>query len=162
MEFIDEGQPFQVIVDYAHEPMSLTELFTAVRKMLPGNGRSITLVGSDGGGRDKGKRVKMGEIAGQLCDVVVITDVNCFDEDPMAIAEMLAAGARAAGKKDGENLFIEVDRRQAIELAVKMAQVGDIITITAKGTEPCICAAGGQKILWDDREVVRKVIRTLK
>jgi len=162
MEFIDAGQPFQVIVDYAHEPMSLTELFTAVRKMLLNGGRSITLIGSDGGGRDKGKRAKMGEIAGRLCDIVIITDVNCFDEDPKAIAEMLATGARAAGKMDGQNLFIEVDRKKAVELAVKIARPGDVITITAKGTEPCICVANGQKIPWDDRQAARAALGAWK
>jgi len=162
MEFIDEGQPFRVIVDYAHEPMSLTELFTAVRKMLPSGGRSITLVGSDGGGRDVGKRAKMGAIAGQLCDIVIVTDVNCFDEDPRAIAEMLAVGARQAGKKDDQNLFIEIDRQKAIALAVKMAQPGDVITITAKGTEPCICVANGQKVPWDDRDAARVALGAWK
>jgi UDP-N-acetylmuramoyl-L-alanyl-D-glutamate--2,6-diaminopimelate ligase len=62
-------------------------------------------VGSDGGGRDVSKRSKMGEIAGRLCDYVVISDVNCYDEDPAQIAEMLAIGARQAGKKENENFI---------------------------------------------------------
>lgn len=160
MEFINEGQDFKVIVDYAHEPLSLTALFDETRKMtLPFKSKSIALIGSDGGGRDVGKREKMGEIAGQYCDTVIVTDVNCFDEDPKVIAEMLATGARVLGKKDGVNLFIEVDRRKAIEMAVNMANSNDVIAITAKGTEPCICTANGVKIPWDDRIIAHEVLK---
>ena len=158
MEFIDEGQPFKVVVDYAHEPMSLTALFTTLRQLAGPRGKSIAIVGSDGGGRDKGKRGKMGEVAGQLTDIVIVTDVNCFDEDPKEIAEMLAVGARGAGKKDNENVFIEVDRRKAIEKAFALARAGDVVAITAKGTEPCIIVANGKKIPWDDREVARELL----
>ncbi len=160
MEVIDEGQNFKVIVDYAHEPMSLTELFTSLRQMV-GEKKVIAVVGSDGGGRDKGKREKMGEIAGRLADLVVITDVNCFDEDPREIAEMLAIGARKAGKKDGLDLFIEVDRKSGIEKAISLAAVGDAVVITAKGTEPCVCVSGGRKIPWDDRGVAREILKSI-
>ncbi|MDO8499594.1 MAG: UDP-N-acetylmuramoyl-L-alanyl-D-glutamate--2,6-diaminopimelate ligase [bacterium] len=159
MEFIDEGQNFKVLVDYAHEPLSLTALFTAMRGMTEPGGKVIGVVGSDGGGRDIGKRGKMGEIAGQLCDFVVITDVNCFDEDPVEIAEMLAVGARRSGKIDGQNLFIIVDRRAGIKKAVELAGPGDVLAITAKGTEPVICVAGGKKIPWDDRTVAREILK---
>jgi UDP-N-acetylmuramoyl-L-alanyl-D-glutamate--2,6-diaminopimelate ligase len=100
----------------------------------------------------------MGQIAGEICDIVIVSDVNCFDEDPHAIAEMLAGGARTAGKRDGQNLFIEIDRGQAIELAVKMARAGDVVAITAKGTEPHIAVAKGQKIPWSDYDMARKAL----
>lgn len=161
MEYIDEGQPFKVIVDYAHEPMSLTNLFETLRKIIGPGHKVIGVVGSDGGGRDKSKRARMGEIAGRLCDRVVITDVNCFDEDPRAIAEMLAQGARASGKIDGQDLFIDVDRRKAISKAISLAGGGDAVAITAKGTEPCIVAAGGKKIPWDDRLVASEILKDL-
>lgn len=157
MEFIDEGQPFKVVVDYAHEPMSLTALFTTLRQLTPG--RIIAVVGSDGGGRDKLKREKMGEISGRLTDIVVITDVNCYDEDPAAIAEMLAKGARSAGKKDDKDLFINIDRRLAMKLAFSMAGPNDVVVVTAKGTEPYIGVANGKKIPWDDRKVSRELLR---
>jgi UDP-N-acetylmuramoyl-L-alanyl-D-glutamate--2,6-diaminopimelate ligase len=164
IEFIDEGQSFKVVVDYAHEPISLNELFKTMREVFVDgqvgeSKRLIGVIGSDGGGRDQGKREKMGEISGQLCDIVVIADVNCFDEDPAQIAEMLAVGARKAGKQDGIDLFIEVDRRKGIEKAILLAHAGDIVAITAKGTEPCIVQAGGKKIPWDDRMVAREVLR---
>lgn len=157
MEFIEEGQEFKVIVDYAHEPMSLTELFTNLKKMVAG--KVIAVIGSDGGGRDVAKRFKMGEIAGRLCDYIVVSDVNCYDEDPNTIAEMLAIGARGVGKKDGENLFVAVDRHQGIEKAISLAQPNDVVVITAKGTEPFIGIANGQKIPWDDRTVTREILK---
>lgn len=159
MEFIEEGQLFKVVVDYAHEPMSLTALFTTLRSLT--EGRLIAVVGSDGGGRDVKKRERMGEIAGKMTDVVVITDVNCYDENPNGIAEMLAKGARLAGKKDGKDLFINVDRRAAIKQAFLLAMPGDIVTVTAKGTEPYIGIANGKKIPWDDRTVSRELIHQI-
>jgi len=157
MEFIDAGQKFKVIVDYAHEALSLTELFINLRKMV--SGKVIAVIGSDGGGRDVSKRFKMGGIAGKLCDYVIVSDVNCYDEDPLQIAEMLAAGAREAGKKDGEGLFVVVDRRQGIEKAISLARENDVVVVTAKGTEPYIAVANGQKIPWDDRKVAREILQ---
>lgn len=156
MEFIELGQLFKVVVDYAHEPMSLAALFSALRKMT--KGRIIGVIGSDGGGRDKLKRAKMGKVSGELAEILVITDVNCYDEDPKEIAEMLAIGARESGKIDGKDLFVEIDREKGIEKAMNLAQPGDIVAITAKGTEPYIGVAGGKKIAWDDREVAKKII----
>lgn len=160
MEFIEEGQNFNIVVDYAHESMSLTALFETLRNLVRDK-KIIGIIGSDGGGRDKSKRKEMGKIAGQLCDIVIITDVNCFDENPKEIAEMLAVGVRETGKKDEENLFIVIDREQAIKKALSLAKAGDVVAITAKGTEPCIVIEGGKKIPWDDREVTRKILKTL-
>jgi len=159
MEFIEEGQPYKIIVDYAHEPLSFTALFNSLNTTRAKNCKLIAIIGSDGGGRDIGKREKMGEIAGKLCDIVIVTDVNCFDEDPSLIAEMLAKGVRSAGKKDGQDLFVEIDRRAAITMACNMAKVGDVIVITAKGTEPCIIQAHGKRIPWDDRNIAREILR---
>lgn len=156
MEFISAGQNFKVVVDYAHEPMSFTELFKALKNIT--KGKVIAVIGSDGGGRDVSKRSKMGEIAGELCDYVVISDVNCYDEDPMQIAQMLAQGAQKSGKKDNENLFVVIDRFKGIQKAFSLAQAGDIVVITAKGTEPYIAVANGEKIPWDDRTVAREIL----
>ncbi len=158
MELIDAGQNFKVIVDYAHEPMSFTELFNSMRHLVGQDRKTIAVIGSDGGGRDIGKREKMGEVAGRLTDFVVITDVNCYDEDPAQIAQMLAVGARAAGKKDNLDLFVIIDRREAIAKAISLAGAGDAVAITAKGTEPYIAVAGGKRIPWDDRRVAREIL----
>ncbi len=156
MEFINAGQNFKVVVDYAHEPMSLTELFKALRNIC--KGKVIAVIGSDGGGRDTSKRPKMGAIAGKLCDYIVISDVNCYDEDPLEIAQMLAQGARESGKKDDTDLFVVVDRFKGIQKAFSLAKENDIVVITAKGTEPYIAVANGEKIPWNDRTVVREIL----
>lgn len=161
MEFINAGQPFKVIVDYAHEPMSLNELFKAARQMIGAENKIIAVIGSDGGGRDKSKRESMGEIAGQMCDMVVITDVNCFDENPDEIISMLAAGAKKAGKIVGQNLFLITDRRDGIKKAITLAKAGDAVLITAKGTEPCMVFAKGRKVKWDDRAVTKEILQSL-
>lgn len=162
MEVVDVGQNFKVFVDYAHEPMSFTELFNSLRKIVGQDKKIISVIGSDGGGRDKGKRAKMGEVAGLLTDFVVVTDVNCYDEDPVEIARVLATGAQAVGKKEGVDLFVEVDRKKGIEKAVSLASSGDVVVITAKGTEPFIAIGNGQKIPWDDRQAAREALVKLK
>jgi UDP-N-acetylmuramoyl-L-alanyl-D-glutamate--2,6-diaminopimelate ligase len=163
MEFVDCGQAFKVVVDYAHEPLSLIALFKTLRDLVAKDkGKVIAVIGSDGGGRDINKRGKMGKVAGEMVDIVVVTDVNCFDEDPQVIAEMLAVGAREAGKVDGRDLFVVVDRRKGIELAIRLAHPGDVVAITAKGTESCIVVAGGRKIPWDDRAVAKKILQSIK
>jgi UDP-N-acetylmuramoyl-L-alanyl-D-glutamate--2,6-diaminopimelate ligase len=158
MEFIDEGQPFKVVVDYAHEPMSLTALFTTLRELVGKDKKVIGVIGSDGGGRDKLKRSIMGEIGGKLCDQIVITDVNCYDEDPKEIAEMLARGAQITGKQEGKDMHTVVNRREGINKAFELAGPGDVVAITAKGTEPYIGIANGKKIPWDDRKVARELL----
>ncbi|MBI5729215.1 MAG: UDP-N-acetylmuramyl-tripeptide synthetase [Candidatus Magasanikbacteria bacterium] len=161
MEFIEAGQNFKAVVDYAHEPMSYTALFNTLRALVAREqGKVIAVIGSDGGGRDIGKRGAMGEIAGRLADYVIVSDVNCFDDDPKEIAEMLAAGARREGKKDGEDLFVIIDRREGIRQALSLAHVGDIVAVTAKGTEQWIAVGQGEKIPWDDRRVVREEIQS--
>jgi len=159
MEFVEAGQNFKVVVDYAHEPMSFTQLFDTLRGLIAPGNKVIAVIGSDGGGRDTGKRVQMGKIAGELCDFVVVTDVNCFDENPAEIAEMLASGARLAGKKNEKNLFVEIDREKAFSKAFELANSGDVVALTAKGTEPVICVANGKKIVWDDRNVANKLLK---
>ncbi|PIT88018.1 MAG: hypothetical protein COU29_04405 [Candidatus Magasanikbacteria bacterium CG10_big_fil_rev_8_21_14_0_10_36_32] len=161
MEFIDQGQKFKVVVDYAHEPVSLSALFKTLRQIILSGKKIVAIIGSDGGGRDKQKRFKMGELSGREADIVVVTDVNCFDEDPWDIAQMIADGVRQAGKKDNEDLFVEIDRRKAITKAFNLAGNGDVVAITAKGTEPCIVISGGQKISWDDRKVAREELDKL-
>lgn len=159
MEFLDAGQPFDIIIDYAHEPLSLNALFTDLRKISISDKKIIAVIGSDGGGRDKNKRIEMGKIAGKKSDFVIITDVNPYDEDPNVIAEMLASGARIEGKKDSETLFIENNRGKAIEKAISLAKDGDIVVLTAKGTEPFIAVANGNKIPWNDRDVAEDILK---
>lgn len=162
MEAIDGGQNFAFIVDYAHEPMSYSALFTALRPQVREGAQLVGIIGSDGGGRDTDKRGRMGEIAGKLCDSVIVTDVNPWDEDPQAIAEMLAAGARKSGKKDERDLFVVINRRAAIEKACELAGNGGVVAITAKGTETSIIGKNGLRTPWSDSGVAREVLRARK
>lgn len=158
MEFIDEGQPFKVIVDYAHENESTRGLYETVR-IIP-HKRIIHVFGSTGGGRDVSRRRTLGELAGEFADIIIVTNDDPYDDDPEEIAAMVAAGARAAGKRDGENLFIILDRREAIKTAVKTAATNDLVLITGKGCEQVLMVASGPTP-WDDRKIVREEIKKL-
>lgn len=153
LEFIDQGQPFKVIVDYAFEPKALTELYETI-KLVP-HQKIIHVLGSAGGGRDAWRRPKLGEIAGEKADYVIITNEDPYDEDPQLIIDQVAQGVKEAGKKR-ETLFIILDRRPAIAKALSLAKEGDLVLITGKGAEQAICVKNGKKVPWDDRKVVRE------
>ncbi len=156
-ERIFEGQNFSVIVDYAPEPASLSCLYGVINTMK--KNRVIHVLGSCGGGRDRDRRDVLGRIAGTSADIVIVTNEDPYDDEPMEIINAVAGGSRAVGKKDNENLFIIEDRKQAIEKAISMAQHTDVVLITGKGAEQAMCVAGGRKILWDDREIAREALK---
>jgi UDP-N-acetylmuramoyl-L-alanyl-D-glutamate--2,6-diaminopimelate ligase len=157
-ERIEEGQEFAVIVDYAHEPESFTQLYEAVA--LLSHKRIIHVFGSTGGGRDTSRRPILGGIAGAKADIVIVTTDDPYDEDPQAINDAVIAGAEAAGKKMDKNVFSILDRKEAIRTAVRMALPGDILLITGKGSEQSMVLRHGKKIAWDDREIARAAIHT--
>ncbi len=157
LEMIDEGQDFKVMVDYAPEVASLQELYKVVEDI--DHERIIHVLGSCGGGRDAGRQPKLGALAAQHADVVIVTNEDPYDDDPQEIINNVAQGARDAG---AEELMVEIDRAEAIKKAVIMAQKNDLVLITGKGCEQAICIAGGKKIPWDDRRVVRAAIKELK
>jgi len=157
MERIDEGQPFTVIVDYAPEPESFRKLYEVVA-MMPKR-RIIHVLGSCGGGRDTSRRPVLGRLAAERAQVVIVTNEDPYDDDPMSIIEDVAAGAREAGKRDEEDLFLDIDRGKAIDRAIALAEDGDLVLITGKGCEQAIAVANGRKIPWDDREAVRSALR---
>jgi UDP-N-acetylmuramoyl-L-alanyl-D-glutamate--2,6-diaminopimelate ligase len=130
-EPVDAGQPFQVLVDYAHTPDSLENVLRAARE-LPGAGRLLVVFGC-GGDRDRGKRPQMGAIARRLADVAVVTSDNPRTEDPDAIIAEIVTGAEAGG--GAAELLVEPDRRAAIALAVDLAAPGDVLVIAGKGHE---------------------------
>jgi UDP-N-acetylmuramoyl-L-alanyl-D-glutamate--2,6-diaminopimelate ligase len=151
-----ERQNFTVIVDYAFEPNAVLKLYETI-KVIP-HSKIIHILGSTGGGRDKARRPFLGKLAGENANIVIITNEDPYDEDPQTIIDEVAAGAVEAGKKEGENLFKILDRREAIKKALKEARENDIMLITGKGSEQAICAANGEKIPWDDRAVVREFL----
>ncbi len=158
-EVIDEGQPFKVIVDYAPEPASMTQLYTVIDTMK--RNKVIHVLGSCGGGRDKARRPVLGALAAEHSDIVVVTNEDPYDDSPMQIINDVADGAQSKGKKDNETLFLIEDRKKAITKAFELAGEGDIVVITGKGAEQAMCVAGGKKIPWDDRIVARKALRAL-
>ncbi len=160
MEEIKEGQNFRVFVDYAHEKQSMTYV-TETANVLKGDGaQSIILLGAEGGGRDKGKRAVMGEIVGRLADVVVVSNVDPYEDDPAPIVEDIAKASESAGKVRGENLFVIEDRREGIKKCLEISRAGDVVMITGKGAEQSMII-GGVSIPWDDRVVVREELSKL-
>lgn len=147
-------EPFTVMVDYAHNPSSFRALYEAV-KLVP-HKRVIHVFGATGGGRDKGKRAEMGEIAARNADLVIVTTDDSYDEDPGEIAKAVAAGVRAAGAASSHEIL---DRKEAIRSAITEAQSGDLVLITGKGCEQ-VQVVGGKRLPWDDRTVVREALRS--
>jgi len=139
MTRVDEGQDFDVIVDYAHTPESFEKVIKEVRPLV--TGRIITVFGS-AGRRDTEKRATQGEVAGRLGDIVIPTEEDDRDIDGQEILEQIASGAEKAGKVKGKDLFLVHDREKAIEAAVKMAKKGDMILLLGKGHEKSILSNG--------------------
>lgn len=156
-ERVDEGQPWTVIVDYAYEPESFKRFYEALA--LIEKRRVIHVLGSCGGGRDVARRPILGRLAAERADVVIVTNEDPYDDDPQLIIDQVAEGAVAGGKRDGENLFRILDRREAVYKAMAMAENGDLVVLTGKGCEPWICLSNGRKLPWDEVEVAREAIR---
>ncbi|HEU4862210.1 MAG TPA: UDP-N-acetylmuramoyl-L-alanyl-D-glutamate--2,6-diaminopimelate ligase [Candidatus Limnocylindria bacterium] len=154
MERVDAGQPFAVVVDYAHTADSLGKVLRMLRPVT--RGRLIAVFGS-AGERDPTKRPAMGRVSAELADVTVVTDEDPRLEDPRAINEAIADGARGAGAVDGESLLVIDDRREAIARAMAMAREGDVVLLAGKGHETSIFY-GADKLPWDDREVARDAL----
>jgi UDP-N-acetylmuramoyl-L-alanyl-D-glutamate--2,6-diaminopimelate ligase len=150
LEEIDEGQPFTLVVDYAHKPGALESVLRAAREVA--DGRVLVVFGA-GGDRDRDKRPEMGRIACELADVVVVTSDNPRSEDPRAIIDEILQGCR------GE-VEVEPERRAAIARAVELAEPGDVVVVAGKVHEQGQ-EIGGEKIPFDDREVARDLLRAL-
>jgi UDP-N-acetylmuramoyl-L-alanyl-D-glutamate--2,6-diaminopimelate ligase len=149
-ESVDEGQPFSVIVDYAHTPDSLANVLSTARDLT--TGRLICVFGC-GGDRDRGKRPEMGRIAAELSDVPIVTSDNPRSEDPLAIIDEILAGMDPEPE-------VEPDRRAAIAKAVGLARERDVVVIAGKGHEQGQEFAD-RKLPFDDREVAREALRRL-
>lgn len=154
MERIEAGQPFTLIVDYAHTADSLEKVLRILRPLT--DGRLIVVFGS-AGERDPTKRAPMGRIAAELADLAIVTDEDPRLEDPRVINEQIADGARSAGARDGETLRVIDDRREAIAHAVSVAGPGDIVLLAGKGHEASMFH-GTEKRPWDDRTVAREAL----
>ena len=154
MEKIDRGQPFQVIIDFAHTPNALRHALEIARLMT--GGRLFAVFGC-AGLRDRAKRPMMGEIAGQLADRVIITAEDPRTEDLNAIMEEIARGCKKAGREEGTDFWRIGDRAEAIQFAIDGAEPGDLIIITGKGHEKSMCF-GTTEYPWSDHEAVREAL----
>ena len=150
MERVEFGQPFGVIVDFAHSPASLQAVMDVLAPSAASRGGGLIVVFGSAGERDTAKRPQMGRIAGERARVVIVTDEDPRGEDRHAILEAIARGAEGAGKRRDHDLLLIPDRRAAIEAAIERARPGDIVLLAGKGHERTIEGASGPQP-WDER-----------
>lgn len=171
MEFL-QREPFKVVVDYAHTPDSLEAVYKTLKGPLPlasstmgtmsshgAHGRLICVLGAAGGGRDKWKRPEFGKIAAQYCDEIILTNEDPYDEIPEKIIEEIFSGISSSLKLESLQVHTVIDRQEAIKKALTLAQKGDTIVITGKGSETSMAISGNKKIPWSDREVIRDLLK---
>ena len=158
MTTIDEGQDFEVIVDFAHTPDSFEKMFKELRSVV--EGKIIVMFGS-AGRRDKTKRPAQGEIAGKYCDEVILTEEDDRDEDGNQILDDIAIGAEKAGKVRDKDLFLILDRPKAIEFTLSRAKAGDTVLLLGKGHEKTI-ERDGREDPHDEIVVTREALTKLK
>ena len=177
LEIVDKGQNFTVVVDYAHEPVSLEAVYKTITNLhlsstnntnireISGHirkysrkGKLICLLGSQGGGRDKWKRVAMGKIAAEYCDYIVLTNEDPYDEPPEEILNDIEKGVLEASPDMAKGIYKIIDRREAIKKAISLARKGDVVILTGKGGEVWMCAEGGKKIPWEEKKIVEEVL----
>ncbi len=156
MERIDEGQPFTAIVDFAHTPNALARALETVRELTAPGGRVIVVFGS-AGLRDRQKRRMMGEVAGRLADLTILTAEDPRTESLDAILATMAAGVASQGRREDVDFWCVPDRGEAIRFAVSLARPGDVVMACGKGHEQSMCF-GTVEYPWDDREAMRRAL----
>jgi UDP-N-acetylmuramoyl-L-alanyl-D-glutamate--2,6-diaminopimelate ligase len=154
MEHIDEGQDFRAIVDFAHTPQALESALKALRPQTPG--RLIVVFGC-AGLRDVYKRRMMGQVAGTLADLTVITAEDPRTEDLDAIIDEIAHGCQGAGAREEKDYYRVPDRAEAIALAVSLARPGDTVVAAGKGHERSMCF-GSTEYPWSDQQAMRAAL----
>jgi UDP-N-acetylmuramoyl-L-alanyl-D-glutamate--2,6-diaminopimelate ligase len=160
MERVDRGQPFGVVVDFAHSPASLQAVLDLLAPAAAARGGGLIAVFGSAGERDTAKRPQMGRIAGERCRLVVLTDEDPRGEDRGAILEAIARGAEVAGRRRGHDLLLIPDRRAAIAAAFEAARPGDIVLLAGKGHEQSIIGADGETP-WDERAAAEAALAAL-
>lgn len=148
------GQPFRVVVDFAHTPAALETVLAALREQGPNR---IGVVVGHAGGRDPNNRPRLAEAAGRHADFVVVTMDDPYEEDPAEIAAVMASALEALGRRRGRDFDVILDRREAIRRALAWAAPGDLVLIAGRGHERYI-PVGGRQIPFDDAAVVRELL----
>jgi UDP-N-acetylmuramoyl-L-alanyl-D-glutamate--2,6-diaminopimelate ligase len=153
LEFIENDLGMYIIVDYSYDPKAMEKLYETISAIQ--YEKLIHVLGGTGGGRDKARRPILGKMASDKADHIIITDEDPYDENPEEIMDQVAE------KVAKEKLLKILDRKKAIAKAIEIASKGDLILITGKGAEQAMCVAGGKKIAWDDRSIVREELEKL-
>ena len=148
-----QGEEFLVIIDYAHEPNSLENVYQTAQLFHPQ--KIIAVLGSQGGGRDKQKRPKLGALADKYADYIILTNEDPYDEDPTQIINDIAQGIK--NKPVEKN----IDRQKAIKKALDLAKKNDLVIITGKGGEKSMCI-GHRQVPWNDYKIVQEWIKNSK
>jgi UDP-N-acetylmuramoyl-L-alanyl-D-glutamate--2,6-diaminopimelate ligase len=157
MELVDAGQPFRVVVDYAHTPVSLAKVLDGLAPLAVAGGGGLIAVFGSAGDRDVAKRPMMGRVAGERCRLVVVTDEDPRSEDRKQILDAIAEGAERAGRVRGHDLWLIADRADAIRAAVEAARPGDVVLLAGKGHEQTIETAEGA-VQWDEAAAAREAL----
>jgi UDP-N-acetylmuramoyl-L-alanyl-D-glutamate--2,6-diaminopimelate ligase len=160
MQRLDFGQDFDVIVDFAHTPDGLKNVFEAVK---PSVANKLIHVGGATGNRDKTKRPLLGALAGKYADIVIVTNEDPYSEDPESIINQVALGVPRGGKEGKDkvldkNFFKISNRKSAILKALQMAKRGDLVLITGKGCETKMAVGENKFIPWSDVEIVKEYL----
>jgi len=162
MELIDPpasgGQKFKVIVDYAHTPDSMEAVYGSLKPKLSADAKLLCVFGATGGGRDKWKRPEYGRISERYCDEIILTNEDPYDESPEEILRQIETGFSSVESVKSK-VHKVLDRKEAIQKGISLAKEGDIVIITGKGSETTMMVAGGKKIPFDDRAVVREELK---
>jgi UDP-N-acetylmuramoyl-L-alanyl-D-glutamate--2,6-diaminopimelate ligase len=158
MERVELGQPFGVIVDFAHSPVALRTVLDLLAPSAASRGGGLIAVFGSAGERDTAKRPQMGRIAGERARIVIVTDEDPRGEDRDRINDEIARGAEAAGKRRDHDLLVIADRRAAIEAAIERARPGDIVLLAGKGHEQAIIGPDGPAP-WDERMEAEGALR---
>ena len=160
MEQVKKGQAFGVIVDYAHDPTALLNVYKTVKNMMSEGARMINVLGAVGGGRDTAKRKPLGRLAADYGDYVVVTNEDPYDDSPMDIIRQVEEGVKDK-KILNETYFVIEDRRAAIKKAFELAGHGDVVVISGKGAEETMAVKGGY-ILWSDKKIAEELLCEMK
>lgn len=158
-ELVNEGQPFHVVVDYAHNIDAIGNILKMYKDILSaaGKGKLIVVFGATGGGRDQAKRPVMGALLDQYADTVIVTDDDPYEEDEWRIISMVSEGVKRQEGGVQKKFWKIPGRREAIRLAFSLARDHDIVLIAGKGAEP-VQMVYGERRAWDDRAVARELL----
>lgn len=151
-EHVNCGQKYSIIVDYAHTPEALEGLLGLYKNLTVG--KLFVVFGATGGGRDKKKRPRMGKIANELADYIIVTDDDPYEEDEWGIIDQVSGGIP---RKEGHNFWKIPDREEAIRLALTLAGEGDCVVVAGKGAEE-IMKVRGKTISWNDKKIITELL----